>query len=226
MNHIFNCFVRYRVCLSGILAIGLSWQGPKFDTSHGNHAFLYPPKILKHLSLGYSDLVADSLWLRVIQDMDFCEGRVDYSARSVTCQKGWVFQMLDLITVITPRFRAPYIYGGTMLSVLVQDVKGASIILERGHEQFPADGAIALRAAYHAMEEEKNLPKAINLLIAAGKNGAPPWVFALASRLSQKTGQLEFARKVLIEAKSLPLTGYGKERIDVRLKEIEAALKK
>lgn len=36
-------------------------------------AFLYPPEFLKHSTMGYKDPLADSLWIRVIQDIGFCD---------------------------------------------------------------------------------------------------------------------------------------------------------
>jgi tetratricopeptide (TPR) repeat protein len=190
---------------------------------------LIPPKDLRHFTLGYHELVSDSLWIRVIQDFDYCEKkfktRITTDNLEEVCAKGWTFGMLDSITELAPRFYEPYRAGGMVLSVLVRDIEGATQLFSKALKQFPSDGELAYRAAYHAIYEEGNEAKAIDLLVRAGKNGAPPWVFALAAKLSAKEGKLQMARDILTQALNGPdLKGYGKERVAERLAEIEKQL--
>ncbi|MNL16533.1 hypothetical protein D3C87_1375830 [compost metagenome] len=62
---------------------------------------------------------------------------------------------------------------------------------------FPTDWPILYRAAYHYLYEVNDKKRAAELLIEAGKNGAPSWVFSLAGRLYSDTGKLDLAKALL-----------------------------
>jgi tetratricopeptide (TPR) repeat protein len=210
-------------CVLGVSLIVFfgSGQGLKAPPS----AFLTPPKDLQHFTFGYNESLADSLWLRLIQDIDHCEEakKMDenWGAELCSVEKGWVFHMLDSITTITPRFRAPYSYGAITLSVVVNDKKGASQIFERALEQFPNDWPIQFRAAYHYLFEIRDFQRAAELFTLAGKNGAPPWVFLLASKLYTKAGQVEVAKAVISQLIEQDPESRLAERFRLRLSQIE-----
>ena len=157
-----------------------------------------PVPQLQHLSFGYKEVMADSFWIRTIQDFDYCEETVGPNQ----CKNSsWLFRMLDLITDLSPQFRIPYAAGGLSLTVLISDIEGATKIFEKGVKNLPKDWTISYRAAYHYLYEVKDKKRAAELLIQAGENGAPPWVFALAGRLYSDSGELELAQQLLQEMK-------------------------
>jgi tetratricopeptide (TPR) repeat protein len=172
------------------------------------------PEILPHLVLGFRHLAADMLWLRLIQDIDYkSPGRQE---------KGWVFQMLDGITRLDPRFRMAYGAGATVLSVLIQDVEGARILFERAAENFPSDWSLLYRGGYHYLYEVRDCKKAAEFFNAAVFSGAPKWVASLASRLYQRAGQYEIARSILIDS----IERFKGTEIENRLKDRLAELDK
>ncbi|MBX3035257.1 MAG: hypothetical protein KF865_15170 [Bdellovibrionaceae bacterium] len=161
-----------------------------------------PPQI-QHLTFGFKEHTADMLWLRAVQDFDYCENEI----AKQTCQaSGWLYHMLDTITDLAPHFRMPYATGGLALTVLVNDFPGASKIFDKGVERFPRDWPLLSRAAYHALYEEKDKPKAARLLKMAGEAGGPPWYFALATRLSNESGDIHFGEILLKQLESEPNT--------------------
>lgn len=212
--------------ISGIALIALS-SGTAIRSTETKPT-LIPPEHLNFFVLGYQEPVADLLWIRAIQDFDFCESKPapNSTPDQYRCEKGWVFHMIQAITELAPRFKIAHLTGATMLSVLVNDIDGASIVFDKSVLRFPDDGQLAFRAAYHALIEEKNVEKASRLLIVAGKNGLPPWTFALAGRLQAKAGQLELAKKTLEDALSTNPNGAGVERIQQRLDDVNAELEK
>ena len=139
--------------------------------------------------------MADSFWLRALQNFDFCEK---------PCRKGWVYHMLEVVTDLSPRFRMAYAMGGSTLSIVLGDIEGAALIYEKGLKNFPKDWSLAYRFAYHELYERKNLKKAADLLKQAGQNGAPLWVQNLAARLYQQSGQIDLGRSVLLDLLSRP----------------------
>lgn len=167
--------------------------------------YLYPPKEIQHLNAGLRVQMADSFWLRAVQDIDFCDRPISQSE----CEgKSWLFHVIDLTTDLDKKFLEAYFYGALSLTIIVQDYVGASVIFDKGVEQFPSSRFLLYAAGYHAMFEEKNTLKAARLYLAAADNGAPEWVRLMAGRLASEAGDQSTAEQVLqqlIEAEKDPL---------------------
>ncbi len=142
------------------------------------------------------------------------------------CEEGWSARMLDSITELAPKFKMPYLVGGTILSVVVHDDLGATNIFKKGVERFPDDWTMAYRAAYHAMESRHDFDSAAKFLIQAGRHGAPAWVFALAARMQTKTGQAALAKPVLEEAIAADPDSMWAQTLKDRLKEVNQIIEK
>lgn len=177
----------------GMIAIShLKWN---LDIEAERH-LIAPPPILKHMTFGYQEVIADSLWIRSLQDFDYCDREI---TEGVCRSNSWLFKMLDVITDLSPKFRIPYAAGALALTVIITDVDGATAIFEKGVKELPNDWTISFRAAYHYIYEVKDNKRAAELLIQAGEHGAPPWVFSLAGRLYSDEGRLDLANAVLDE---------------------------
>ncbi len=211
----------FRFILSGLVSCAIiyfsDYGALKVDKKK---VYVPPPKEMKLMTFGYNESLADSLWLRWIQDFDVCgkqkKSRQEFESESNiytkngetlelgfdrdlrdVCGKGWSYRMLDAVTDIAPKFRIAYSVGATSLSVLVDDHEGAKEIYDKATKQFPTDWNIHYKAAYHYMYELDNPEKAAGLLKVAGENGAPRWVKSLAARMFTKTGQLELGIRSL-----------------------------
>jgi tetratricopeptide (TPR) repeat protein len=213
------------------LAIGIACIAvfyPESSRRAQAQPFLAPPKDLARFTFGYQENLADSLWLRLIQDLDHCDTAQlsDGQTPKKLCDidRGWVFQMLDGITTIAPKFRAPYAFGATALSVLVNDREGAKVIFDRALVQFPNDWSLEYKAAYHYLYEMKDQKKAADLLIQAGKNGAPGWVYSLAAQLYTAEGQARLAKSVLEGVINEDPDARFAPRLRERLQEIDKVL--
>lgn len=202
-----------------------------------------PPELIEHFHFGFSESMADSLWLRWIQDSDFCqtymapvqEGthymgaddpRLTKNPRHRICDNSWGFKMLDAITKLAPRFLMPYEAGGITLAVLIEDYEGATVIFERGIEIYPNDWNLAYRAAYHFLFDKQDLPRAAALLVRAGENGAPEWVKSLAARLYEKSGQLELGVSALEAYKATLSEEKSIREVNARIQALKERLSK
>lgn len=157
--------------------------------------YLPPPVAIKYLSIGMSYQFADSLWLRALQDFDYCEQKIN----EIECKgKSWLFQTLNLATEVDP-WLEPTIYrsAGLALTVIISDYVGASIIFDKAVHQYPNDWSISYAAAYHALYEEKDKMKAAKLYEVAAKNGAPVWVYSLAGRIAMDEGADAYSYRIL-----------------------------
>ena len=171
---------------------------------------LVPSKYLRYMTLGYSDIYAQILWIRVLQNMDYCstKSEKDKDRHNKPCLNSWVFHMFDNITELLDRIPQVYSMGGTTLSVLVNDAAGAKVIYDKGIKKHPTYWPLAFKAGYHYMAELKNEKQAAKYLIQAADNGAPKWVYNLAARLLTPEGQAIL--------KLSALTDYSKKLKDPR----------
>ena len=157
-----------------------------------------PPAHLKQYSFGYAELIADLLWLRYLQDLEYCAPKEWASQmEGKACSKGWGYQMLSSIHELAPKFRIPMAVGPMNLSVLQDDFDGAGDLFVLAAKAFPEDWAILYRAAYHFLYEGEDTGKAAYYALEASKYGGPWWLKSLASKLYQKEGQAELALNIL-----------------------------
>jgi hypothetical protein len=152
-------------------------------------------------------LIADILWLRAIQDFDHCERKVE----GAPCNGSWLGEMLIRISDLSPKFRMVYALGPIMLSVMIEDYVSSMDLLDRAMLSYPNDWPILYRGGYIYLYEIKDKKKAAEYFLKAGQSGAPSWVFSLASRLFQETGEFIQNDILIQEAEK---TGVPKEIIE------------
>lgn len=187
------------------------------------NTLIYPPADMKYFTLGYRLTTADLLWLRVLQDFDVCDQVAPKSRQEpgqARCNRGWVFSVIDTITELDPKFKVAHVTGADLLSIAVDDREGARLIYEKSISRFPDDFQIPYRASYHYLFEVKQPKRAAELLIEAGRRGAPPWVFSLAARLYSREGQAALAESVLKSTLEEGRAGIFKDYIEKRYRQV------
>lgn len=197
------------------------------------YLFFAPPAEVIHFTLGYQDVLADSFWLRFLQDSDTCEqslapvgaSRVGVG-HTANCNQGWGYHMLDVIFEAAPRWKYPAAVGPMMLSVIIDDIEGATLAFKKSVRNYPNDWQILFRAGYHFLNETNEHELAAKYFDDAGKLGAPDWVHSLAARLYSENGRLAIARVVLIDALKRVPEGVNRNKIIERLKVIEEKISK
>lgn len=210
--------------LLGIFAFLLLFMGQNYlpPNTKSKASFIGPPPLLERFTFGFNETVADSLWIRVVQDLDYCEQTVALN----TCKNNsWLYQMIDTITNLSPKFRAPYAVGGLALTVLITDVDGATKIFDKSVKAFPEDWPILFRAAYHYLYEVKNNRHAAYLLLQAADHGAPTWTRTLAGRLYVDSGDLELAQQLLEDMRKTNQDKVLIERLERKIKDMSKQIK-
>jgi hypothetical protein len=231
-----------------IVLFALTWQFPNSPSGEGSKKFLAPPPDdLEYFHFGFRESMADSLWLRWIQDSDYCQTYSDgknedigdktgdinvpidnltYVPRYKICNQSWGFKMLDSISKLAPRFKMIYLAGAPTLSILVEDYTGSSVIYDRGIKEYPNDWMILYRASYHFQYDVHDIVKAAELLNRAGDNGAPIWLKSLAARLYTLNGQIELGLSTLESyRKTIDPENVGAlKKVDERIAELKRKL--
>lgn len=230
------------VCLFAFVAsIWLRERAVEMDVA--NKIMTPPPEYIEHMHFGFPYSMADSIWIRWIQDIDTCYTYIEpikvienpvsiesdplvANPRNKVCDNSWAFTMLDAATKLDPKFEMPYLFGAGVLSVLVEDFTGASIIYDRAIENYPNNWEILYRAAYHFQFDKQDYVKAADLLNRAAAAGAPEWVRSLAARLYTRAGQLELGLSTLEAYRKMITDEEQAKPIDRRIRELRAELEK
>jgi hypothetical protein len=210
-----------------------NYLGKKIFNRTDRYLFFAPPAEVIHFTLGYQDVLADSFWLRFLQDSDTCEqslapvgaSRVGFG-HVANCNQGWGYHILDVIFEAAPRWRHPAVVGPMLLSVVIDDIDGASLSFKKAVRNFPNDWTILFRAGYHFLNETNEHELAAKYFNESGKYGAPAWVHSLAAKIYSENGRLTIARVVLVDALKRVPEGINRNKILERLKEIEEKISK
>ena len=195
-----------------------------------NHpVYFAPPTLIRHFSFGFPDLYADFLWIRLIQNVDFCnaqQGIPKYDGHtSYQCEKGWSYKMTDTLTELVPRFLAPYLVSGSIMSVIMGDREGARKIYDKGIKRFPNNWKLFFNAGYHYLLEIQDREKGAELFLKAAQNGGPQWLYDLSATQYEESGKLLVARQILQELLQNSHLGLVRQHIQKRLKENEEKIK-
>ena len=151
---------------------------------------------LRRASLGCRELAADLLWLQAIQVM---------GQRNVSEQEGrWLYQAIDTLTTIDPKFVRAYEAGSHALCTLVVLPKESNQLLEKGIRHNPQEWRLPFLLGINYYFEFADDEKAAeSMALAARLPGAPENLARLAAKLfvSAKSPQqaVEFLAKVYEE---------------------------
>jgi hypothetical protein len=189
---------RFSIFISVLLILGSILWSPNFFQEQ-QRALIAPVPQMQYFHFGFNEVIADSLWIRAIQDFDYCEKQL---AGNLCKGNGWLFKMLDTVTDLSPHFRMPFATGGIALSVIISDIEGASKLFDKAELVFPYEWAIMYRAAFHSIYEEKNPDKAARRLILSAQHGGGEWFYALAARMYTEAGKKELGERLYQDLKN------------------------
>lgn len=184
---------------------------------------LPPPEGIEYFHFGFKDSFADMLWLGFIQNAFDCSKYKDPNHEY--CSKRWGYRVLDTASILAPQFEAIYKFGAVKLTVLLDDHEGAADLFERGLEHIKDSWIINYRAAYLYLEELKDYNRAGELLEKAASLGAPFWARSLASRMYDRTGQLELSYRILEDLYREAPEGAWRDDLEARMIKISEKLR-
>ncbi len=184
--------------------------------------YFAPPNVLQYFSLGYRDFLANLLWLRFIQDADFCsfeKGKPVYKGGKKHCELGWSYNMVDAISELAPRFKTPYTLSPVIMSIFTGDKKGAERILLKGLKNFPKDWRINFYAAYLYAIDIKKPELAARYAYQSAKNGGPYWLYSLSAKKYGEANERLLGETILTNLLKRNLPNKQKTYIQEHLKD-------
>jgi len=202
-----------------ILIMGLHFLQVRLDEQRTTitkfQRFMYLPQgeHLKIAALGYQHVVADLLWIQVIQAM---------GERKVTEEAGrWIAHALDVITTLDPRFARVYELGGIALSTLVPMYEESNRLLEKGIKHNPEVWQLPFQLGFNYYFHFYDDPKAAAYIgMAARLPGAPAYLAPLAARLYVSGREPQVAVDFLSQVYAETTDENVKRVLEQRLKEV------
>jgi len=173
-------------------------------------------RVLKFLSLGFEEVIADYYWFKTVlytggdaKSMDF-----EYFA-----------SLVDQVITLDPHFQTPYIFGSVILAIEADDIDGSDRLLLKGFTRFPDAWRFPFGLGYNNYFHHGNPEKAARYLaIAARLPDHPSYLPALASRVYLEAGNPEVAIKFLETILDEAPEGQQREKLARRLEALRMIL--
>jgi hypothetical protein len=191
--------------------------------------YLPKPGVLRVVSLGHTELMADLVWVRAVV---YAGEQIGHHGRM-----RWLDRYLDTILTLDGTFKRPYKWAGviTMYNgrVITNDmVRDSNHYLELGEKQFTDEWEFPfmlgcnylneLRTTNPAQKDEWRRTGAEYIRRAALLRGGPPWLPVLAATLYSHQGQNDLAIRHLEEVYASTEDPKVKEEVRNRLLSLKA----
>jgi hypothetical protein len=178
-------------------------------------SYLPNGKYLRLAALGYDQLVADLLWLKVVQHYgDGAETTEGFQ---------WAYHAVDVLTDVDPTFAFAYQATGVMLTVWAHLPRESAAILAKGVKNNPHVWELPFFLAYdHYYELNEPKIAAEYLRMAAALPKAPEYLPHLAARMTVESGEpgaaLEFLQRLHQQTQDDTL----REALELKMREVVA----
>jgi len=153
--------------------------------------YIPSPKVVKRLSLGYSGLLADIYWTRVVQYFGT-------KHRAKAKQYLILEPLLDMTTTLDPQLLPAYEFGSVFLAQKPPEGAGnpeaAARLVEKGIRENPQAWRLYYDLGYIYWLEMKDSARASDAFERGSKvAGAHPWMKVMAAALAAHAGETETA---------------------------------
>ncbi|HEX8539562.1 MAG TPA: hypothetical protein VF664_19000 [Cystobacter sp.] len=175
--------------LCGLLALFLLAAPPRKPPRGPHQEALLPRQdVLRVIGRGYIPLIADYLWIQLVQT----------AGRAVTAEEYRdLYPYAELITNLDPHFDMVYRFAAGALPTNLGretwvNTEESTRLLRKGLKLFPNDLKMNMLLAYNLSTFEKNYQEAAQVTERASKlPGAPAYLPQLATRLYAQAGSVD-----------------------------------
>jgi tetratricopeptide (TPR) repeat protein len=170
-------------------------------------------KYLKTAVLGYDQIAADFFWLRVVQYI----GDKEKEAQGYPL----IYQLIDLVTNLDPKFSYAYKLGGIILSVYTERIKESNALLDKGVKENPEVWDLPFFLGFNYFFYLSDYYTAAEYIKKASQiPGHPRYLPKLVARLYAQAGSPEVALEFLYRASEQAPNEKIREELKERMKEV------
>lgn len=174
---------------------------------------------LRPAVLGHAETAADLAWIRAVQYYGEHRRRDNRFERL-----GHVF---DILTTLSPRFEAAYVFGAFSLAQEGRRFDLAEALMRRGLENNPRSGSLAFEAGflYFVKPGGRDLAHAAEWFERAARlPGAPPSAARFAAFARQNSGELVMALELWRDVLATSPNPWMRERAAREMQRIQQAI--
>lgn len=163
---------------------------PHLNVSIQDSAINFDESFSRFSTFGHGRLAGAVTWV-----VTLLEGDIEhYKKRD---GNSWMFHRFKSISVFDPQFYENYRYGGQYLSIIKDDIDGATRIYDKGLEYFPNDFELNYHAGFHYYFEADQIEKAIKsyekLFLDMEQVKRYPFLPTVLAKLKAENGNLDSA---------------------------------
>lgn len=149
--------------------------------------------LYRYFNLGLKRLLSSTLWVSTIIESDI----EHYKQKDLN---SWMYLRFNIISELEPDFYENYAFGGVYLSIIKDDIPGASKIFNKGLLKYPADYTLLRDASYHFYFEAKDYKRAYEITKSLKQHHPKKLeLVGMITKLEAEHGKLEDALKMLNE---------------------------
>lgn len=164
---------------------------PRMFISKQDSTINFNSKLIQFFHFGQKRLLSSIMWVSTILESDLDH----YKMKDMN---SWMYLRFKTISDLEPKFYENYHFGGVYLSIVKDDLLGASEIYERGLKEFPNDYFLLKNAAFHYEFEVGDSSRAYKIYSKLKSHpSADSQVLAIAARLETEFGSKQVALELL-----------------------------
>lgn len=195
-------YLIFGIALLGSYFLSVKIEKPNLFITKQQSSFNLDNRFWNNFHLGQKRLISSLYWVATILESDHDH----YKGKDLN---SWMFLRFNTISILEPNFYENYAFGGPYLSIVKDDINGASIIYDKGLSSFPDDYKLLRDAGFHYYFEATDYVKAkIIYERLAKKPNLHPLVLSALARLESTSGNKELAYEIILskyeELKSKP----------------------
>lgn len=174
-------------------------------------------KFLSFMSAGHKRFITDLIWIQTLIESD----SEHYKNKDLN---SWLYLRFLTISELDPFFYQNYLYGGQFLSIIKDDLEGASVIFDKGLKFYPDDYDLNYNAGFLYYFEMGDYKKGLlNIEKIQFHSKAPTFFPSLVNKLKLETGSLDL--KTIYHALYLQYQGTVDNALKLKLEKELYALK-
>ncbi len=177
--------------LSASYLAGKKYEKPFIFISKQDSGINLNDAFLSKFNLGYKRLISSIMWISTIIESDIDH----YKKKDLN---SWMFLRFNTISLLEPDFFENYSFGGMYLSIIKDDIPGASTIYQKGLKLFPNNLQLYKDAGFHFYFEAHDFKESYRIYkhLIELKDRSPITLNTF-SRLEAQAGNLTLALKIL-----------------------------
>lgn len=165
---------------------------PQIFITKQNETWNLNDQMAQQFNLGFKRLESSLLWILTILESD----QDHYKKKDLN---SWMFRRFNTISNLEPFFYENYAFGGVYLSIVKDDLPGASLIYNKGLKYFSNDYTLLKDAGFHFYFEVEDYKRAYEIYSKLKNHPkASVLVISALARLEESLGNSEAAFTLLL----------------------------